>query len=182
MKGHLKLQLVLIFVFLSACSSSKDTDENTIQSSQEKGYEITAFDIIGTGADIDGDKAPINSGINNGAFDISWYLNEKRSTYSTRLFFSFDSMLSSEDTEFYSDHCQAGPQGFALCESVIGRTANCSFDNENVILCDGELELAADLTNILPTLPYDGFIIIQSCEFLRTDECDRPISHAVQLQ
>jgi len=182
MKGCSKLQLLLILVFLSACSDSKDVDENITQPPQEKGYEIITFDITGTSADIGGNKAPINSGINNGAFDISWYLSEARSTYTTRLFFSSDSTLSSDDTEFYVDHCQAGPQGFALCEAVIGRTAHCTFDNENEILCDYELQYAADLTNKLPTLPYDGFIIIESCEFLSTVECDTPIAHAVQLQ
>lgn len=182
MQGYFKLQFFfvsLILVFLNACSSSKDGDENTLQSSQDKGYEIKSFDITGTSPDID-DTAPINSGTNNGAFSISWYFSEQASTYTTKLFFSSDDVLSSEDTEFYSLNCQGGPND--LCTAIIGISEDCIFDTQNEISCHSEYEDAANLTNKLPTLPYDGFIIIKSCEFLSTVECDTPIAHAVQLQ
>ena len=164
-------------LLLTACGSSSGGDP--ITDSTLDGYKIVSFDVTGTDTDLSGNKAPINSGINNGAFSVSWLLSEQSDWYTARLYLSSNDTLSSGDTEFLELQCQDSQHN---CSKQITFNNDCTFDNNNIIQCLEKPSDAKDLTNILPSLPYDGFIILETCDWIGNDDCDTPQAHAVQLQ
>lgn len=179
MKTFTKLSLPSALFLLTACTSGGGDNEENITSTQSESYEILSFDVTGTSIDIANSIAPINAGINNGAFSIHWQLFDNATAYTAKLYFSSNNTLSNGDTSFYELHCQNSQLS---CANNAVFNDDCTFDSQNIISCSEEPADAKDLTTVLPTLPFDGYIIFESCEFGNLTECDTPQAHAIRLE
>ena len=171
---------VIVLLMLAGCGGgSSDGSQNGGFSAGGGGpdYDIKSFDIQTPSGDSFGGDAQINPGVSGGAFVPSWSVEDASSLYTAALYLSSDTMLSAGDQLFFDEVCGSVQ---AACPDAASTSVDCTFNSSNVMQCSGQPEDAVDLTAYLPGLPYNGYIILESCDSSGLD-CVTA-SHPVVLQ
>ena len=148
----MKKFVVLLALFLSACGGS-DSDDGP------QGYLLTAFDVTGTSADEAG-VAPINPALNGGDFDVSWAVQDSGSLFLVAMAVSADEVPSAGDIAFFDRMCGGVT---TTCPEATSFSRTCNFNNSNEIVCDDPLSAPVDISGILQTIPFSGYIVIETC-------------------
>jgi len=143
------------------------------------GYQIKSFSIEGSYSDT-GQVVPINSGVNNGQFMVSWKTTAN-DLYQVRLRLHDNNVLPEEESGLpmiYQNNCNMGNLGQDdVCGSNVTRT--CRFTNNNTVLC-GTRE--TNITRFLDQIPKRAYMILKICGGgLSYDDCDTA-SVAIEFQ
>ncbi len=178
------LSIILSLLLLVACGggSSNDTatnGENTAPSSSSgattKGGLLTIvnFNVEGTSADESKGTAPLNRGVNNGEFKITYEINMKKNTapvYSLdmlrlKMYFSNDNKVSPDDVYFYDGICNG-----TNCVGTTKITSNCIINDrsERIYLECTDAFGTGGLGNIVPVLdeiPKKAYIILMAMDY-----------------
>lgn len=151
----MKKFVVLLALFLSACGGS-DSDDGPLANA------LTAFDVTGTSADEAG-VAPIDPAVNGGDFQVSWSVQDAGSLFLVAMAVSEDDVPGAGDIAFFDRTCGGVT---TTCPEAASFSRTCNFNNSNEIVCDDPLSAPVDISGILQTIPFSGYIVIQSCTVL----------------
>ncbi|MCB1837522.1 MAG: hypothetical protein KDH99_07855 [Alcanivoracaceae bacterium] len=148
----MKKFIVLLALFLSACGGS-DSDDGPLA------HTLTAFDVAGTSADEAG-VAPIDPAVNGGDFDVSWSVQDAGSLFLVAMAVSEDEVPGEGDVAFFDRMCGGVT---TTCPEAASFSRTCNFNNSNEIVCDDPTSTPVDMSGILQTIPFSGYIVIETC-------------------
>ncbi|RKZ47370.1 MAG: hypothetical protein DRR08_32465 [Candidatus Parabeggiatoa sp. nov. 2] len=159
---------------------SDDSDGGNDATGGGGGYHINSFSIEGSYPSSSGQIVPINSGVNNGQFTVSWKTSAN-DLYQVRLRLHDNDVLPEEESRLpmiYQNNCNMGNLGQDdVCGSNVVRT--CQFTNDNTVLCGTR---KTNITRFLDQIPKRAYMILKICGGgLSYDDCDTA-SVAVELQ
>lgn len=166
-------QLVKAIAVSIACIVLSGCDEEV---------DIISFSVQGTSRNENG-VVPINAGIRNGAFLVSWSVtvtsgelfDTNDNGYTIRLYFSEDdelSISSSTDIRFYSEKCGTS-RSADNCNDEEG-SVSCNLTNDNKIICSTGTSAGQQETSIdewLDEIPKRAFLFMEAC-YEGGDTCD----------
>ena len=149
---------IFLASLLSACGGSPTIDDINSSSTTIKDYAVVGSDA----ADSTG-QIPINSGVNGGAFKVTWDVDSS-DPYRAELYLSTDSTLDrSNDINIFGTNC-----GSISLLYYCGAQADfdCRFTNENKMSCHtvNSANLERDLTGFLDTIPKSAYLILYACD------------------
>ncbi|MDM8558946.1 hypothetical protein [Candidatus Parabeggiatoa sp. HSG14] len=170
---YTKIGLISVsMLFLVNCgggdSNEGDDDGNTEGGG---GYHIKSFSIEGSYPSTTGQIVPINSGVNNGKFTVSWKTTAN-ALYQVRLRLHDNDVLPEEESNLpiiYQNNCNMGNLGQNdVCGSDATRI--CQFTNDNRVHCGTR---KTNITRFLDQIPKMGYMILEICGGgLSYDDCD----------
>lgn len=186
----LKLLWVCLAAFLlmfSGCidtgSSSKSSKTNLPDFSDDSNLDdismddievtINEFEVIGSSEPVDG-VVPINAGVNDGKFSVSWDVFSNIDLYHVELFVSKDGSTDGDAVKFFARNC-----GYIGSSCSQKGEFECNFTQDNQIFCgntDGH-----NLTDFLDQLPQELFIVLKTVDSL-FQESAKQAQVKVQLQ
>lgn len=182
MKPHFISTIALTF-FLAACGGeSSDSDAAPLPKPKlpvpvnERG-NLTAFKITSPSGGNGSGQIQINPGVSDGSFVASWKVKDSSSDYGVAMALSTDKVADKDDAVFYYDTCGAS---HTACPRASRTYMDCSFNNSNVMQCAGDPTSGRNMTAYLDTLPWNGYILIETCSN-GINYCT-VMSRAVQLQ
>jgi hypothetical protein len=164
-----------ISVLLFGCGGSSDITNPT---SSIQNTSISEYTVTGSSATKNG-VIPINSGVNNGAFKVTWNVSSS-DPYHIELYLSNDSALSkSTDVNFFGQNC-GGISAIYNCSS--NGSFDCKFTSQNKISCGTitSFNKEKDISSFLDQIPKQAFLIIEACNGL-FDSC-KTSSEEIELQ
>ncbi|MFH7321406.1 hypothetical protein ACHHRT_12465 [Desulfurivibrio sp. D14AmB] len=157
-RGWWLLMIVFLFAF-SGCLSSDSvfTREAPDASQNDISVSINHFGITGTADPVNG-VVPINPGVDDGSFTVSWDVSSNVSVYHIELFVSKDGSIGDEAISFFAQNCGVSP--------ICGQTGvvECRFTTDNQISCGDNI--GANLTDFLDQLPQELFIVMRTLSSL----------------
>ena len=134
------------------------------------GYHIKSFSIEGSFPSSTGQFVPINSGVNNGQFRVSWKTTANE-LYRVRLLLHNNDVLTEEESGLmlYQNNCNMGNLGQDdVCGSSFVRS--CQFSNDNTVRCG---TTKTNITRFLDQIPKRAYMILKICGGgLSYDDCD----------
>jgi hypothetical protein len=172
----LRIKHILFFgasILLFGCS---DTSNITNPANNNQGTSINAYSVIGAITTTTNGGILINSGVNNGAFNVSWNVSSS-DPYHVELYLSNDSALSSStDVKFFSQNC-GGISAIYNCNT--NGSFSCKFNSQNKISCDTItfINKEKDISAFLNQIPKRAYLIIKACNglFNNCDTAFKPI-------
>ncbi len=175
----LRIKHILFFgvlFLLFGCSETSNTTNPTTSNSQNT--SINMYSVTGTSTTTS-DVKPINSGVNNGAFNVSWNVSST-DPYHIELYLSNNSTLSSSaGVKFFSQNC-GGISAIYNCNT--NGSFSCRFTSQNKISC-GTITFVnkeKDVSAFLNQIPKSAYLIIKACNGL-FNSCDTEFKQ-IELQ
>jgi hypothetical protein len=167
-------QIVRGIVVIITCAALLGCDEEV---------DISSFSVQGTSRNENG-VAPINAGVNNGAFLVTWNVavssgdvfDSSDRGYSISLYLSDDSELSntsSANIRFYIENCGTSDSADNCNDDAEG-SIRCNFTNDNKIVCgegtsEGQQEIS--ISEWLDEIPKSAFLFMEAC-YEGSETCD----------
>jgi len=174
------LSAVAIAVLLSACGAGGGSSAGGGGSSPGDPVFITSFSVTGTSPPVNG-VAPINPGVNSGAFTITWTVTGNQ-TYTARVSLSTDATYNDPGDISITNGSCGKASGADNCHP--SSTLNCTFNNSNMMSCTDGYGIwgPVDLTTFLggTGIPANLYFVIKACNPLG-DSCPTA-SGAIQIQ
>lgn len=176
---HYMKHAVWIFagsMILSACGGGSSGTPSGTPGITGTTTTINNYTVTGTSS-ATGTSQPINPGVNNGNFNVSWNISSS-DPYHVDLYVSSDSTLSTTtDIKFFGQNCGSASSIYNCGKSG---TFTCTFGGDNKISCGtiSAANPAKDLTSFLDTIPKTAYIVMQACNGL-FDSCK---TSAIQVE
>lgn len=164
----IKYILILLVILVSACGGN-GIDEVDVNVADDLTLETNASNSnSGDGVNLDSfeiDPNAVDPSIDT-SFQIFWEASNFGLTYVARMTFSLNTTLSDDDVEVFAELCTTDANSCAKSQF----TTTCFFTTANIMSCNN-LTGFGDLTPSLPTLPVDGFLILQLCDTAELNSC-----------